>query len=633
MVHSFLSSEIDYEENRSLLPEDKNKEASLYEITLFDKDQIIALGQPVYTFIERNIVYYPIYIVKNDKVSLQIGLYEVLADNVDNVLDEDGDIDLEQMGQPLLYRFVKKELFSMDDTPTEKKALASEAGPSEATANEEPSLPPQTKKDAEIERSQYVKQKDEFWFNSFMESNNYKMIENEGKGECLFAVIRDALARVNVFKTVGEMRKILADNANEDLFQGYKTMFQDSASVDEQLLKEIKVLSDRHKELKKQLGDIKDRNARQVIINQADEIKERHTLAKRERAYTKSVVEGELRIMKNIHNLEQFKKVIQTCSFWGDTWAISTLERVLNIKLILFSQESYTAGDLDNVLTCGQLNDTVLEEKGIFTPDYYILANYLGWHYQLISYKDKGALTFKEIPYDIKLKVVDKCLERLAGPYYIIPDFREFMEELKGLKEPSLAKEPSIELQSDLYNNDTIFQFYNKSLDKQPGKGVGEIIGSSDDYIVLKKIPDWRRKLDNSWIQSFTLDGRKWSSVEHYYQGSKYKRDHPEIYLQFSLDSGSSLSKDPALAKEPQMEKETSMTEEKKRHKKIKVDEDFIKRSEKEMELAQNAKFSQHKDLTTLLLETKKAKLQHFIRGSPPEIVDSLMRVRQTLHF
>ena len=147
----------------------------------------------------------------------------------------------------------------------------------------------------------------------------------------------------------------------------------------------------------------------------------------------------------------------------------------------------------------------------------------------------------------------------------------------------------------------------------------------------MKKIPDWRRKLDNSWIQSFTLDGRKWSSVEHYYQGSKYKRDHPEIYLQFSLDSGSALSKDPALAREPQMEKETSMTEEKKRHKKIKVDEDFIKRSEKEMELAQNAKFSQHKDLTTLLLETKKAKLQHFIRGSPPEIVDSLMRVRQTL--
>jgi hypothetical protein len=91
-------------------------------------------------------------------------------------------------------------------------------------------------------------------------------------------------------------------------------------------------------------------------------------------------------MMKKIHNLTQFKALLQTCAFWGDTWAISTLERVLNIKVILFSEESFKASDIDNVLTCGQLNDTVLEEKGVFTPDYYILAIYQGYHYQLISY-------------------------------------------------------------------------------------------------------------------------------------------------------------------------------------------------------------------------------------------------------
>ena len=692
MVLSLLSPEIQYDENRSLLPEDKNKEASLYEITLFDKDEVIALGQPVKTFIERNIVYYPIYLVEDDKVSLQIGLYETLADNVENILDEDGDIDIELLGQPLLYGFVNKSLIykeqlgkeqlgkDKEQVSKDKEQLSKDKeqlGKEQAISTEKKAPEPakeQTKEEAESERTNYTKQKGDFWFKTFMENGNYRMIENEGKGDCLFAVIRDALAKVNVFKSVDEMRKILSDNVTEDIFQGYKTVYQDAATADEQLIKEIKVMAKRHKDLKKNLSDTKDRNAKQLIIKQAEEVSKRHIIAKRERAYTKSVIEGELRMMKNIHNLAQFKTLIQTCSFWGDTWAISTLERILNIKLILFSQENFREGDLDNVLTCGQLNDTVLEEKGIFTPDYYILTNYLGWHYQLISYKDKGALTFKEIPYDIKLKVVDKCLERLAGPYYIIPDFREFMEKLKNpvfvAKEPAAALEPAalepvyikepvslepakpslgsaslgpakpslepstdpdIELHSDLYNNGTIFQFYNKSVDKPPGKGTGETIDSVEEYKDLKQILDWRRKLDNLWVEPFTLDGHKWNSVEHYYQGSKYKRDHPDVYLQFSLDSGSSLSKDPTLAKEPQMVKEAK--EAKSRNRKVKIDEDFNKRSEREMETAQYAKFSQNKDLKTLLLETKKAKLQHFVRGAPPELVNTLMKVRKTIHF
>ena len=101
MVKSLLSSDVDYIENKSLLPEDKNQESSIYEITLYGDDETIALGQPVYTFIERNIVYYPIYLVKNDKVTQQIGLYEVFADSIVNILDSDGYVDISLIGQPL----------------------------------------------------------------------------------------------------------------------------------------------------------------------------------------------------------------------------------------------------------------------------------------------------------------------------------------------------------------------------------------------------------------------------------------------------------------------------------------------------------------------------------------------------
>jgi len=629
MVKSLLIPEIEYPESRSLLPEDKELSTSLYDITLFNKDEEIALGNPVFTFIERNIVYYPIYLVKHDKVVLQIGLYEVFASEMDNYLDTEGDIDLLLIGTPLLYDFVKDSLLSI----TEKKELVTIA------------LEEQTKSDAEKESSTYVKDKKNHWIQYYFKNNNYKMIDNEGKGDCLFAVIRDALEKVGVHKSVDDMRTILADNVTEDIFQGYKTIFQDAFDTDKQLQKEIKVLVARHKELKKKIDDLKDRNEKQAVILQADEIKQRHELLKKERSYTKSVVEGELKMMKNIHNFTQFKALIKTCAFWGDTWAISTLERVLNIKIILFSEESYNAGDLENVLTCGQLNDTVLEEKGVFNPDYYILTIYQGYHYQLISYKDRGALTFKELPYDIKVKVVDKCLERLAGPYYIIPDFQKFMELSKeqGVPVPAVPATlvpavpapaaPPEEMQSDLYNNSTIFQFYISSLDKPAGKGAGETIppGTSEEYTELSHTKDWRRKLDNLWISPFTLDGHKWTSVEHYYQGAKFKRGHPKFYLQFSIDSGSELSKNPEMAigaggKSGKFAKEQIRPQD------IKVDDDFSKdRGSREMEAAQYAKFSQNEELKKLLLSTKKAKLQHFSKGTPPVIFTELMKVRKRL--
>ena len=60
----------------------------------------------------------------------------------------------------------------------------------------------------------------------------------------------------------------------------------------------------------------------------------------------------EFKFMKGIDTLEKFKKIIKTCDFWAETWAISTLERLLNIKIIILSSEAYKLGDLLNVLQC-----------------------------------------------------------------------------------------------------------------------------------------------------------------------------------------------------------------------------------------------------------------------------------------
>ena len=675
MVQSILHPDINYPERKNMYEEDKNYAASIYDTELLGVPLVIAIGNPIYTFSKENIVYYPIYVVDDDdtqsankdshdgEVESQIGVYEVFADRVPEITDEDNDVDISEMGDPLLFSFVTKNYLEnlleekekkhsdlegeKDDTSTaeqEGETSTAEHEGETSTAEHEgdededksPSthlkftpLPEQSEADAVEERNQFKKTKEDDppWIQLFFHNGNYNIIDNEGEGDCLFASIRDGLAYVGKKMSVSEMRKKLAENATQSVFRGYETMYKDTISEIERLQMELKQLSSEHKKLQTKFATTKDGSLQRAIIAQAEEINKRHTAAQKEIIVAKRNF-PEFKFMKGIDTLEAFKAKVQTCDFWGDTWAISTLERVLNIKLILFSSESYHEGDKDGVLNCGQLNDNVLEKAGIFNPSHYILLDYMGYHYKLITYKGRGAFKFAELPLDVKKLVVDKCMERMSGPYMIIPEFQTFME--------TQHKTPPDEdiSQSDLYNNDTVFQFYSKSADKPlPGSGRGEKIGSEEakEYAELAAIPQWRKKLSNFWQADFSLDGKRWDSVENYYQGSKFKENTPDFYNIFSLDSGSELSKNPALAKA--MGGKTGKFHGKiLRSKDIVIDSDFFQgRSEHEMERAMYSKFSQNEELRRLLLATKNAKLQHFTRGSPPIIFNDLMRIRKRL--
>jgi predicted NAD-dependent protein-ADP-ribosyltransferase YbiA (DUF1768 family)/hemin uptake protein HemP len=299
------------------------------------------------------------------------------------------------------------------------------------------------------------------------------------------------------------------------------------------------------------------------------------------------------------------------------------------------SSEAYKSEDIKNVLQCGQLNDTILENKGIFTPEFYIIIDHTGDHYKLISYKKKQIFKFSEIPYDVKRMIADKCLEKNAGPFSLIPDFQKF----KAGQKKAIMKEAEYEDLSEsklkgLYNEDTVFLFYSKSNDKPlPGKGAGEKIPNErlKEFTELATIPQWRKKLSNFWVQPFSLDNHQWASVENYYQGSKFKKGFPDFYLSFSLDSGTDLSKDPLLAKAAGG-KTGKLQGKLLRPVEVELDPDFFgKRHKQEMYAAQYAKFTQNEDLKKMLLATNDAKLTHYSKGSPPIVFNDLMLIRDKI--
>jgi len=684
MVRSKLNPDINYREYKQLERDDADYDATMYEIELLGKEVRVAIGRGKTD--KKDILYYPLYLINtDDRVVKQIGVFEIRADQATALLDDEDDLDIDKLPHPLVYSFVTAGMLEADSRgktapvdvvdasviaavglvpsssqkeetavrPTQEasahEASIQEASIQEAIAEQEEdqtlrfkmkalAIPPQTKETAQAEHAEYKKQPDQPWIQTHMQNAHFGIKDNEGGGDCLFAVIRDAYRTRGKYVEVPELRRKLAAEATEDVFQNYRLNYTAASESIESTTAEMRALSDANAKLKQRLERTTEAKEQEAIIAESRRNAARFKRLKSELALTKELLQ-DFHFIKNVTTLEDFREMLKSCAFWADTWAISTLERVLRVKLIVLSSERFRAGEMGGVLQCGQLNDRVLEDQGTFEPEFYVMAEHTGSHYKLITYKDEALLTFREIPYDIKVMVTEKCMERNAGPYNLIPQFRTFREEelgLKGVEEDQAVRasaDHSSAAHAPLYDDAVVFQFYSKSMDKPlPGTGSGETIerAAIPKFAELaKETPQWRKMLSNVWEPPgddrakalFLLDGHQWRTLEHYMRGSRFRKENPKHYLNFSLDSDSDLSKSVALVQDKDKDKD----------KDVQPDADFGTREEKEREDAQYAKYSQNSYLTDMLLNTRNAKLVQFRRGKPPIVCNELMRVRHRL--
>jgi predicted NAD-dependent protein-ADP-ribosyltransferase YbiA (DUF1768 family) len=693
MVSSKLNPKINYIEKRTIESEDVGHTSILYIIDVYGVETMIVLGKPKYTFSGKQVVYYPIYVVADDKIKSQIGVYEAPIDNTINLVDEEGDIDLDKLSDPLFYTFVNRKYIEKSNTNPGKVLREQEiekevTQPEKKQSDKLVELPEESddeddaiklkvplKKiseekqkadkivedgiftsdphfrqpallteeldaDADKHKTEYKESSTTNWLEKFMKNNHYDIVENEGGGDCFFAVIRDAFEHIGQKTTVHKLRTLLSTQLTEEVFSENRKLYEEFETQKNEIKTSLKELVDANTVFAKRIGSVEQREEREKIIAETKKIKEMYEKKMKELKQTTKLQNMYIGYMKNIDTLEKYRAYILTSEYWADTWAISTLEMLLKIKIIILSEESYKHRGFDSVLNCGEVNRNLIHpdyrKKSDFEPRHYIMTSYSGNHYRLITYKKKHIFTFNEIPYDIKILIVNKCLEKNSGMYYLIQDFRNFKTRLGLDPDEGNPEEDDSDddIHSHLYRRSAIFNFHSKSVDStKPGKGTGESIDKErvSEFAVLSHIDNWRRKLDDTWSESpFTIDKHRWASVEHYMQGTKFKKGFPDFYLQFSLDNPSELSKDAALAK---MVGDISKSKHKNlRPQNIKVDVDYhLGRDDVERELALKAKFEQNADLKQMLKATRDAVLKQFIRRKPAKMDMLLMKVRHEI--
>ena len=237
------------------------------------------------------------------------------------------------------------------------------------------------------------------------------------------------------------MREIVSDEATQEVFNNYRALYNNTFAPIDKLKTKLQLLKSQHNNIVKVFSITKDRDKQRKLKSESDIIRNQHKSSNEQIESLEKNLEGleYLQGLRDIDTLAKFKVYIKSCNFWGESWAISILEHALNIKLILLSSIKYDEAiinrtSLDNVLYCGDIVHPILTAEGTFSPMFYIILDYNGSHFKLITYKKLGLFTFNQLPIKIKSLIKKVCEHVESGSYYLIPELKTYIPQAIGGK-------------------------------------------------------------------------------------------------------------------------------------------------------------------------------------------------------
>jgi hypothetical protein len=459
MVLSKLNKDIEYKESSAIDRDDINHSASTYNIS-FEQGELsggsvvpttILFGKQKNTHAHKGVVHFIVYLVVDKQVKCPIGVYETPETSLLSILDEDGELDPEKIDEPLLYKHVDRTFIErMQEPDSDSSSTSSEESEDNEDDDEEfddvfsvktgkfhspddenihidvntvQQLPEETAQDAKIIKHEYSPSPNDTWIVKFMKNKKYK-IESVDSDDSLFTSIKLALEQVGVRISVQKMRQKLASRAVDEDFQDYRRAYL----IAQDTIKQNTETIDDFKRILKDLKNSRMKNARTtdergVILTEANSVNERMTNLKKMNKDITDFTKHHFALMTSVTTFPEFQEYIRTSPRYKiDQWTISTIEQIVGIKIVVLQEKSFKDGALDCVLDCGK---TILD-----APTHYIMIAFDGLHHELVSYKGKKCLIYREIPYDIKAMILNKYLENNAGSFGKIQDFRNLISKM-----------------------------------------------------------------------------------------------------------------------------------------------------------------------------------------------------------
>ena len=688
MVVSRIDKKVNYIENKKLESKDISKKRNLYELQIANekilkKNVVISIGK-IQSLDEKEIYYFPIYLITKTKKAIQIGVYEIVSKDKSLIYNEDTD-EVENtnlLNPPLFYSwldtgFIEKNALLpsvIDEEERKQKEKVSkksvEEEPEEEVVVEENipdyradifekqggPIPPLLIEETKDYADKHRKKNDLNEISQFMENENYNIInipDIKNSDSLLYSVVT-AFTTIDQVTNEKKLKKKLAESKYiMKYLTSQKEKYNEEAELLSQITSERKTLTSRHIEIKTEYDKIyKDTSRKEEAIKLSNENKIVVQTIKDLKEQEKKLKEliKPLEYLKKITTEQEMRDYIKSNNFVSNAYVLSILEKILNIKFIVFLSDSIKENDTSSVIDCGLFDDTVTN----FKPEFYIMLEYSKQinKYELVAYKNKVIFKFREIPYDLKSMIITKCAEEVGSTFTAIPEFKSY--ELVG------GKANSIIYHDDRKDDGVIILLYcPSSKNKFPGDIKGEKMPTENikKYIQLSNYENWRCILDNNWSgydldetgntkeYQFILDGYYWNSVQHYMQGCKFKDENPLYYEKFSLGNikepprTNDISKNVELAiflgkKKGGIEfKGTSDGEfkGKRRESNIEIDFDYDSKKSYYLKKALTAKFQQNKLFKQILLATHEAKLKYKQHRTSPVVATELMNVRDEI--
>jgi hypothetical protein len=487
MIQSILNDEVEYIVDKNIEENDLGRKVSVFEMQLLDLHVCLTVGEINDLYKQKNILFTPVYLIINDEKCEKIGYFEFYSTEIATYMDKEGELDISVLEGPLVFDYIdsdylisqlKKskflEQFKLSDAEftedlnkdIEKKRKEKQRGKALENVEEIDKIELlltefdgsyNSKIDKKLQKL-YKKQVKESiitesssWVQKHFKNNKFEIIDNEGGGDCLFSTIRDSLEDININVSVQTLRNILSNSMTEINFTTYKENFD---LLNNEIMKIKDEITDIKKEsiqLKEKYADLttkakllKNSGEREEFKKIVTERKEIKTKNEKLKETSKQLMKQnyialnnfqDFKFMKNIDNLNKLKVIIKQQNYWADSNAISMLEKILNVKIIILLKKNYDEG-ADNLISCGDMVLKDIVDKETFKPKYYIIISFMerdnGDHYVLFTYKKKRIFTFYEIPYAIRENIKSKCLsndDKQRTLFDYIPIFNKFGKE------------------------------------------------------------------------------------------------------------------------------------------------------------------------------------------------------------